>query len=136
MMSTARVALVALITIQSIRGSESNHIYVYADPHAGVSSWQSVSCDGSVVAKIKKDNFFALTLPSGRHACAIADGTPTFVVVEPNDDIFLRVDENVVVGRTENPTTLTCGPRIGSQGNAMVALHSSEEGARIQRLRC
>jgi hypothetical protein len=98
MVSAARLALVALITIQSIRGWESNHIYVYADPHAAVSSWQPVSCDGGVVAKIKKGTFFALTMASGRHTCAIADGTPTFVVVDPHRDIFLRVEEYVVVG--------------------------------------
>jgi len=84
----ARVTLIALATIQAALSGKSSYIYVYADPHVAASSWQPVSCDGVIVARIKRGNFFALTVASGRHACAIDNGPPTFVVIEPNQDVF------------------------------------------------
>lgn len=70
----------------------------YADLHAAASTWQPVSCDGVIVAKIKRGNFFALIAASWRHACAIDNATPAFVTVKPNEDVFLRVDEHDIIG--------------------------------------
>ncbi len=113
--SATRLALTVLFTIESVLAGESTRIYVYADPHAAASSWKPVSCDGGVVAKIKDGYFFALKVSSGRHTFAIADGTPTFVNLNANQDLFLRVDEHIIIGEPKILILTSVAPDLARQ---------------------
>jgi hypothetical protein len=81
------------VLLPSLWAAEQRRIFVYAPFETPARSWLDVSCDGEVVAKLKRGTFFALTVPSGRHVLDIgAKGVPAVVDVAADEDLFVRLD--------------------------------------------
>lgn len=98
-MRAAIIAIVTLTSLLSARAEGLARIYVYAQRQTPVRSWLPISCDGAVVAKLKRGTFFAVNVASGRHLLSNEPGVPVFVDVRSGEESFVRLDWNFDVGR-------------------------------------
>lgn len=78
-------------------------IYVYAQRETAARSWRPISCDGAVVAKIKRGTFFAINARPGRHVLNDAKGVPVFVDVTAGREVFVRLDWQIEGGEPAAP---------------------------------
>jgi hypothetical protein len=82
---------------------ELARIYVYVQQETPARSWFPVSCDGAVVAEIKRGKFFAINVAPGRHMLSEEKGVPTFVDARSGRDSFIRLNWHVEVGQPAIP---------------------------------
>ena len=78
-------------------------IYVYVQQETPVRSWFPVSCDGIVVAEIKRGRFFAINVGPGRHMLSEEKGVPTFVDARSGRASFIRLNWHIEVGQRPIP---------------------------------
>ncbi|HZQ54163.1 MAG TPA: hypothetical protein VFB14_18315 [Bryobacteraceae bacterium] len=97
-MRIAAFAFLALMSVQFGRPQDLGRIYVYAERETAARSWRPISCDGAVVAKIKRGTFFAVNVKPGRHVLSYGNGVPAFVDVATGQETFLRLDYQVEIG--------------------------------------
>ena len=88
----ALITAVALMTSASARAEDSARIYVYAQRETPARSWLPISCDGTVVAKLKRGRFFAITVTPGRHTLSDEKGVPVVVKARSGKDSFVRLE--------------------------------------------
>jgi len=89
------LALLALFASQ-----DSARIFVYAQRESAARSWRPILCDGILVAKLKRGNFFAINVPPGRHMLSVANGVGTFVNATVGNDSFVRLDSQIEIGES------------------------------------
>ena len=97
------IPLLALTLGQPARAEERARIYVYVQQETPVRSWFPVSCDGIVVAEIKRGRFFAVNVGPGRHMLSEEKGVPTFVEARSGRDSFIRLNWHTELGRPAIP---------------------------------
>ena len=88
----AVIALVILLPGPSARAEDLARIWVYARVDAPARTWFPISCDGVVVAKIKRGRFFAVSVAPGRHVLSDEKGVPVGVDVRSGEETFVRWD--------------------------------------------
>lgn len=94
MRHAARITLttaVTLTTLASARAQDLARIYVYAQQETPARS-RPISCDGTVVAKLKRGKFFAVTVTPGRHTLSDEKGVPVVVKARSGKDSFVRLE--------------------------------------------
>ena len=97
------IPLLALTLGQPARAEERARIYVYVQQETPARSWFPVSCDGIMVAEIKRGRFFAIDVAPGRHMLSEEKGVPTFVDARSGRDSFIRLNWHIEVGQTAIP---------------------------------
>jgi hypothetical protein len=94
----AIVAVVALMLLPSARAEGLARIYVYVQLETPARSWFPISCDGTVVAKLKRGRFFAVNVAPGRHMLGDEKGVPVFVDARAGEESFVRLGWRMEVG--------------------------------------
>ena len=67
-------------------------VFMFADREAPPRSWVPISCDGTVVAKIKQGKFFTINLTPGKHVFSQGDGIPLFVDIHKGEQLFIQLE--------------------------------------------
>ena len=98
-----RFSAFAAFALLSLSAEEPARVYVYAQSQSEANRWLSVFCDGAVVAELKRGTFFAITLPSGRHAFTVKDGVPIVLEASAGQDAFIRLNWNHALNRPPIP---------------------------------
>jgi hypothetical protein len=91
MVQTAFITLTLLMPLTSARPEGLARIYVYVQRETPARSWLPISCDGSVVAKVKQGKFFAINVAPGRHMVSPERGIPVFIDVRSGSEAFVTV---------------------------------------------
>jgi len=102
----ARIAFIPLLALtlgQPAWAEEPARIYVYVQQETPARSWFPVSCDGVVVAELKRGRFFAINVVPGRHMLNEEKGVPAFVDARPGRDSFVRLNWHIEVGQPAIP---------------------------------
>jgi hypothetical protein len=102
----AHIVIAAALTLIVPRlawTGELVRIYVYVQQETPARSWFPVSCDGAVVAEIKRGRFFAVNVAPGRHMLSEEKGVPTFVDARSGRDSFIRLNWHIEVGQRPIP---------------------------------
>ena len=99
----AIIPLLALTLGRPARAEERARIYVYVQQETPARSWFPVSCDGIMVAEIKRGRFFAINVGPGRHMLSEETGVPTFVDARSGRDSFIRLNWHIEVGQSAIP---------------------------------
>lgn len=89
---------------------DASRVYVYSQRLTDARSWLPVSCDGAVVAEIRRGYFFALEVAPGLHTLIVADGVPVPVRVASGEEKYVRLDWPRQAGRPAIPV-LSAVPR-------------------------
>lgn len=97
------VAALSLIVPRLARAEDPARIYVYVQRETPVRSWFPVSCDGIVVAEIKRGRLFAINVGPGRHMLSEEKGVPAFVDASAGRDSFIRLNWHIEVGQPAIP---------------------------------
>ncbi len=95
----AIIAALALMPLPSAGAKGLARIYVYAQLETPAGSWTPISCDGTVVAKLKRGKFFAVNVAPGRHMLSEEKGIPVFVDAHSGEDSFVRLDWHIEVDK-------------------------------------
>ena len=106
MTRSAQIIFIAALPLMVSRPAwtaERARIYVYVQQETPVRSWFPVSCDGIVVAEIKRGRFFAINVGPGRHMLREERGVPTFVDARSGRDSFIRLNLHIEVGQRPIP---------------------------------
>lgn len=101
-----RIALIALITLLTSASGVADgpaRIYVYADRNTVARSWRPISCDGTVVAKLKRGTFFAINVAPGRHVLSDGKSVPAIIDVRSGEETFVRLDWVFLEGEPATP---------------------------------
>ena len=106
----AAVTAIAFVSPSSTRAENSGQIYVYAERLTAARSWLPISCDGAVVASLKRGTLFAINATPGRHTLSTVTGVPAFVEVRSDEKTFVRLDWNFEVGRSPIPVLSAVRP--------------------------
>jgi hypothetical protein len=106
----ATITAVALTVPSSAPAEDPGRIYVYAQRQTAARSWLPISCDGAVVAELKRGTLFAMNVPPGRHTLSTETGVPAFVDVHSGEESFVRLDWSFEVGRSAIPVLNTVRP--------------------------
>ena len=99
----AVIPLLALTLSQPAWAEQLARIYVYVQQETPARSWFPVSCDGVVVAEIKRGRFFAINVAPGRHMVSEEKGVPVFVEARAGRDSFVRLEWHIEVGQSAIP---------------------------------
>jgi hypothetical protein len=70
-------------------------IFIYASWEYPTRSWVPVSCDGTLVAKVKRGRFFAINVGPGKHMLAQNDGIPLVVNAHAGQQLFVHLGQEV-----------------------------------------
>ena len=97
-MHIAIIAVVTLMQLPSAQAEGLARIYVYAQLETPAGSWIPISCDGTVVAKLRRGRFFAINAAPGRHMLSDEKGVPVSVDARSGEESFVRVDWRMEVG--------------------------------------
>ena len=87
-----------LVILGFATGEGAEHlteIFVYASWEYPARSWVPVSCDGILVAKVKRGRFFAINVGTGKHALTQNDGIPLIVNTHPSQPLFVHLGQEV-----------------------------------------
>jgi hypothetical protein len=91
-----------IIIILGIRGLATGEgtehlteIFVYASWEYPARSWVPVSCDGTLVAKVKRGRFFAINVGPGKHMLTQNDGIPLVVNAHSGQQMFVHLGQEV-----------------------------------------
>ena len=106
------VALLALLSTRFTCSEELARIYVYAQRETPVRSWRPISCDGTVVAKIRRGTFFEVNVAPGRHGLSERNGVPLFVEVKAGAESFVRLDQEIEIGEPPAPVLSNVPPEV------------------------
>lgn len=106
------LVFLALLVIQSASPGDLDRIYIYAQRETAARSWRPISCDGAIVAKLKRGTFFAINVSPGRHVISDAKGVPLFVDVIAGRDFFVRLDWQIEVGEPAIPVLSRVNARV------------------------
>jgi hypothetical protein len=91
--------IIIIIAIQGLAtGEGAEHlaeIFIYASWEYPTGSWVPVSCDGTLVAKVKRGRFFAINVGPGKHMLTQNEGIPLVVNAHPGQQIFVRLGQEV-----------------------------------------
>jgi hypothetical protein len=90
--------VVSLAHLPAAWAQSSARIYVYVQSEAAASSWFPISCDGTVVAKIKRGRLFAVNVAPGRHILSDEKGVPVVVDARKGEESFVHIDWRYEVG--------------------------------------
>lgn len=91
--------VVTLMSLPAARGEGLARIYVYEQMETPASSWIPISCDGIIVAKLKRGKLFAVNVAPGRHMVSDEKGIPVFVDVRSGEESFVRLDWHIEVDK-------------------------------------
>ena len=98
-MHIAIIAAVTLMPLPSARAEGLARIYVYAQSETPARSWIPISCDGTVVAKLKRGRFFAVNVAPGQHMLSDERGIPVFVDARSGEESFVRLEWHIEVDK-------------------------------------
>jgi hypothetical protein len=70
-------------------------IFIYASWEYPARPWVPVSCDGTLVAKVKPGRFFAINVGPGKHMLTQNDGIPLVVNAHPGQQMFVHLGQEV-----------------------------------------
>jgi len=70
-------------------------IFIYSSWEYPARSWVPVSCDGTLVAKVKRGRFFSINVGPGTHTLTQNDGIPLVVNARPGQQIFVQLEQQV-----------------------------------------
>jgi len=104
------VAALLSVVPRVARAEELARIYVYVQQETPARSWFPVSCDGAVVAEIKRGKFFAIIVTPGRHMLSEEKGVPSFVDARAGRDSFIRLNWHIEVGQSAIPVWESVAP--------------------------
>ncbi len=102
MRQAGHIAIIALVTLMPLPSAGAKglaRIYVYAQLETPAGSWIPISCDGTVVAKLKRGRFFAVNVAPGRHMLSDEKGVPVFVGARSGEESFVRFDWHIEVDK-------------------------------------
>jgi hypothetical protein len=85
------IALIALTSLPYVRAQGLGQIYVYVQRETPAHSWFPVSCDRSVIAKVKRGRFFAINVAPGRHMISDEKGI-AFIDVPSGGKVFVSLE--------------------------------------------
>lgn len=91
-MPVAIIAIIILITSLPAGAQGLARIYVYAESDTAARSWRPISCDGTLIAKLRRGTFFAVNVAPGRHVLSDEKSVPAFVNVGAGEESFVRLD--------------------------------------------
>jgi len=94
----AALYLCVLATVAFAAGDSAGRgaqIYIYGSWEYPVRSWVPVSCDGEVVAKVRRGRFFAINVSPGKHLLSQDDGIPRPVNAHAGQPSYLRLGQEV-----------------------------------------
>lgn len=106
MRQTAHIAIIAVVTLMALPAARAEglaRIYVYAQRETPARSWLPISCDSTIVAKLKRGSFFAVNVAPGRHVLSDEKGIPVFVDARSGEESFVRLDWHMDVDRPAIP---------------------------------
>jgi hypothetical protein len=109
------VAIIVFLSVGAGSAEDAARIYVYAQRDTPARSWLPISCDGEVVAEVRRGTFFAINLSPGRHALSLENGVPVSVEVHSGEVSFVRIDWNHEVGRQPIPILASVRPDRASK---------------------
>lgn len=135
MTQTAHVTIIsvfALMLLRPARAGDLARIYVYVQLETPARSWFPVSCDGAVVAEIKRGRFFAIDVAPGRHMLTEEKGVPTFVDARSGQESFVRLNWHFEVGKPAIPVWQVVQPSTAR--NDMICLTYIDAGKAVSRL--
>ena len=95
MRQTLHIGVIAVFTLALLatgRGEDLARIYVYVQLETPARSWFPTSCEGTVVAKLKRGRFLAINVEPGRHMLSGEKGIPVFVDARSGDESFVRLE--------------------------------------------
>ena len=98
-MHIAIIAVVTLMQLPSTQAEGLARIYVYAQLETPAGSWIPISCDGTVVAKLRRGRFFAINAAPGRHMLSDEKGVPVFVDARSGEESFVRLEWHIEVNK-------------------------------------
>lgn len=90
-------------------------VYVYARRSTPARSWLPVFCGEAEVAALKEGRFFAMLLPPGPYTFGVENGIPRSIEVQPDTDVYLRLDWNHRIGRPPIPALSRVRPDQAQQ---------------------
>jgi hypothetical protein len=90
-------------------------IYVYAQRPSAARSWIPISCDNAMVARLRQGTFFAVNVAPGKHVLSTDSGVPTVVELRPGEDVFVRLDWHMEIGRRAIPALAAVKPERAQQ---------------------
>src|SRR5437763_3048683 len=93
------IAVVTLMPLPSARAEGLARIYVYAQSETPARSWIPISCDGTVIAKLRRGRFFAINAAPGRHMLSEEKGVPGFIDARSGEESFVRLAWNIEVDK-------------------------------------
>ena len=99
-----------LLTSFSALAAGSGRIFIYAQRSTAAHSWLTITCDDTVLAKIRRGFFFAFDVPPGRHTLSVEHGVPAIIDVRSNVESYVRLDWEMEVGRAPVPVLSTVAP--------------------------
>jgi len=102
-MRIAVISTIALATALPMLAEDSARIYVYAQRDTAARSWRSISCNGVVVAELKRGTFFAINVEPGRYTLLVEQGVPLTVDVRSGEESFVRLDWSYGIDRSPIP---------------------------------
>jgi hypothetical protein len=92
----AAFCIFIILAIQGLATGEGaehlTEIFIYAAWEYPARSWVPVSCDGTLVAKVKPGRFFAINVGPGKHMLTQNDGIPLVVTTHPGQQMFVHHD--------------------------------------------
>ncbi len=125
------IAIATLIPLPSARAQGLSQIYVYAQLETPARSWLPISCDSTVVAKLKPGRFFAFDVAPGGHILSYEKGLPAFVEARSGEESFVRLDWRVEIGRPAIPVLQVVPPAHAR--NEMIYLTYIDAGKVLSR---
>jgi len=91
-------------------------IYVYVVPmETHARSWFPITCDGTVVARVKRGRFFAINVAPGRHLLSDEKGVPVSVDARSGEDLYVTLGWRVEVGGPAISVLQVVVPAVGSR---------------------
>jgi hypothetical protein len=106
----AIIAVVTLLPLYAARAEGLARVYVYAQRETPARSWLAISCDKTVIAKLKRGRFFAVNVAPGRHILSEEKGIPVFVDARSGEESFVRLDWHIKVGEPAIPVLEVVAP--------------------------
>ena len=95
----AAFCIFIILAIQGLAtGEDAEHptqIFIYASWEYPGRSWVPISCDGTLVAKVKPGRFFAINVGLGKHMLTQNDGIPLVVSADSGQQMFVRLGQEI-----------------------------------------
>jgi hypothetical protein len=106
---------VALLLSGRSWAEEHTRIYIYAQRDTLARSWIPISCDGEIVAEVRRGAFFAVDVSPGRHTLSLERGVPVSVDVGLGMESFVRLQWHYWTGQQPIPMLSQIGSEQASK---------------------